>query len=968
MTPGISIIIPTYNSAAYIALAVESVLAQAYTPCELIVVDDGSTDDTEAVLAPYRDEIRYVKQENSGSAAARNQGLLLAQHEFVVFLDADDLMLPNKLRQQAAFLQLRPSLGYVSSGWQQIDEAGEILQSVEPWHAAPQLDLSAWLQYKPVQLGAILFRRIWLDRVGGLDATLRQSHDVDLMLRLSLAGCTGAWLYKPTIQYRQHQESTMHRNVATQADSVVALLDKFFNRPDLPESVRADQAKTYFYSLLWLSWHAAKNGDEATAVSSLTQSMTLAAKLYSLPAEHTVVEWLYHFVNWNRENGRAQQSLEPIWPIFQQAAPDVQAWPEIKRLAAWWQAEQPEAVRGAYTPFNLWRIFQSGLDWERSTTELTAELILDWWALIWLPYVQKRYDDAIRGWENFCNLDQFRLLYLVRVGLAAEPDAVNTTELSLLWHDALAHGLLVEANFDEPAFFAALPAIRQPRVSVIVPVYNGATHIVETVESVLAQTYTDLELIVVDDGSTDETAEFLRPYRGQLRLIQQKNQGVSAARNFGLKLALGEFILFLDGDDLLYPDKLEQQVAALESDHLLGAVHSGWRLVDEYGRPLRDITPWQQAPDLTLPGWLKWKPVFLGAMLFRRSWLQRIDGFRTDLHQAEDTDFLLRLSLAGCPMRWLQEITIDYRQHGAGVTQNGRQQASDMSKVLDDFYSNDALPKPIRLLEPTVRQYTLTWLVWQLYRTGYSDDIVPYLQQAITADEPHPATVLAQKWLVQFATYARDEGLILADLRELYPAMQTALQIEAAAWPAVERMLDWWLDHWQPLYQGQFGTLPDVQQIVHGAIHLEGAGHIRSSVEWVEWWLKVWRFFLPHENCGEGHEMAAFLDKTAPEVVDLVQGSILYAPERVEAWQIMVFWYRAQECGLIRPSDKHYVTSLYLTCFGQSLLGRQWRRARQGLWQAVRTSFQPHAPAAWREFIQLGIRYWRNGRQSEMVV
>lgn len=961
MTPGISIVIPAYNSAAYITQAIDSVLAQAYAPCQLIVVDDGSTDDTAAVLAPYNDKIEYLRQENSGSAAARNRGLLLAQHNYVLFLDADDVMLPNKLRQQAAYLQLHPTLGYVSSGWQQIDASGEILQTIEPWLAAPTLDLDDWLQYKPVQLGAILFRRIWLNRVGGLDPALRQAHDVDLMLRLSLAGCQGAWLYEPTIQYRQYATSTMHRNVATQAQSVVAVLDKLFARPDLPDRLREGRVKTYFYTLLWLGWHAAVNGDETTAVTTLSQNFTLAPPLYGLPPENTVVEWLFHFVNWERENGRTAPLSPAIWAIFRQAAPQVLVWLELERLGDWWAAPQPEAVRAAYTPFDLWRIFKSGLDWERSTTELTAELILSWWALVWRPYVAKQYDAAAAGWANFANLDQYRLLYLIRVGLAAEPEAVSTTALSLLWQDALAHGLLRETGFDEPALFAALPTLKRPHVSVIIPVFNGARHIAATVQSVLGQSYTDWELIVVDDGSTDGTAELLRPYRGQLRLIRQANQGVSAARNTGLRLALGEFVLFLDGDDLLHPDKLKRQVALLESDHLLGAVHSGWRLVDEYGRPLRPIRPWQQAPELDLPGWLKWKPVFLGAMLFRRSWLLRIEGFRTDLRQAEDTDFLLRLSLAGCPMRWLKRITVDYRQHGAGVTRNGRQQAQDLSRVMADFFSNQALPQAVKELAPSIQQYTNIWLVWQLFRTGYEDDIVPYLRRSQAA-ENHPPTVLAQTWLVQLATYGRAEGLPVTSLRALYPAMQAALQLEAAAWAVVERLLDWWLTHWEALHDGQLGNLYHVQQIVHGAIHLEEAGHIRSAVAWVEWWLKVWRTFLPHEDCGAGHEMAAFMDKTALEVVQLAKGSLVYAPHLVETWQIRVFWQEAQVCGLIRPSDKHLVTGLYLTFFGQALLGRQWRRAAQGLLWALRTSWPPRAWRAWGEFLQLGITYWRTGR------
>jgi glycosyltransferase involved in cell wall biosynthesis len=963
MIPGISIIIPTYNSAAYIAQAVDSVLAQQYAPCEIIVVDDGSTDETAAALAPCRDKIQYVRQANGGSAAARNHGLRLARHEFVLFLDADDLMLPNKLRQQAAYLQLHPAVGYVSSGWQQINAAGQVLQTVEPWQVAPHLDLDGWLQYKPVQLGAILFRRIWLDRVGGLDPALRQAHDVDLMLRLSLAGCTGGWLYKPTIQYRQHEASTMRRNVASQADSMMAVLAKLFAHPGLPERLRGDRTRSYFYTLLWLGWHAAIHGDEATAVATLTQNLELAPDLYNLPPEHTVVEWLFHFVNWERENGRAGPLSHTIWSVFQQAAPQVQAWPALQRLAEWWSAEQPAAVRTAYTPFDLWRIFRSGLDWERSLAELNAELILTWWGLVWLPYAQKRYEDAAAGWDYFGNLDPNCLLALVRVGLAAEPEAVNSTGLSLLWQDAVTRGLLLGPGFDEPAFFAALPDVRRPRVSVIVPVFNGARHIEATVKSVLAQTYDDVELIVVDDGSTDGTVAVLRPYRGLLRLIQQSNQGVSAARNHGLRLALGDLVLFLDGDDLLYPDKLQQQVAVLESDHLLGAVHSGWRLVDEYGRPVRAIRPWQQAPTLTLPDWLKWKPVFLGAMLFRRSWLQRIDGFRSDLRQAEDTDFLLRLALAGCPMRWLKRVTIDYRQHGAGVTRNGRQQAQDMRTVLADFFQNESLPDSVKSLAPSVQQHTLLWLVWQLHRTGYSDEIVPCLQQAVAVDA-HPPAILAQKWLVQLASYAREEGLPLTHLRDLYPAMHAALSLETSAWLAVEQMLNWWLAHWELLHEGQLGQLYAVQQVVHGALYLEEAGHIRSAVEWVAWWLKVWRFFLPHEACGEGHELAAFADKSVPELLNLAKASIVYAPNGVETWQIRLFWYRAQTAGLIHPSDKYQVVSLYLTYFGQALLGRQWRRARQGLFQAVRATFQPGGLRPWADFVRLGMRYWRNGRSG----
>jgi hypothetical protein len=78
------------------------------------------------------------------------------------------------------------------------------------------------------------------------------------------------------------------------------VLDKFFAHPDLPERLLAEQTKTYFYTLLWLGWHAMVNGDVPTAVSTLQQSRELAPMLYNLTPEHTVVEWLFHFVNWER--------------------------------------------------------------------------------------------------------------------------------------------------------------------------------------------------------------------------------------------------------------------------------------------------------------------------------------------------------------------------------------------------------------------------------------------------------------------------------------------------------------------------------------------------------------------------------------------------------------------------------------------------------------------------------------------
>ncbi|WP_143438568.1 glycosyltransferase family A protein, partial [Hydrocoleum sp. CS-953] len=160
-----------------------------------------------------------------------------------------------------------------------------------------------------------------------------------------------------------------------------------------------------------------------------------------------------------------------------------------------------------------------------------------------------------------------------------------------------------------------------PRVSVIIPVYNCDRYISQAIESILAQTYQSYEIIVIDDGSTDNTRLALQPYIEKIRYVYQENQGVSAARNHGIDLARGELIAFLDADDFFLPDKLTAQVGVFDAQPNLGIVHSGWRRVNQQGETIKDETPWNYVPKLDLEGWLRWKPIgTMGTLMFRRQW------------------------------------------------------------------------------------------------------------------------------------------------------------------------------------------------------------------------------------------------------------------------------------------------------------------------------------------------------------
>jgi glycosyltransferase involved in cell wall biosynthesis len=295
------------------------------------------------------------------------------------------------------------------------------------------------------------------------------------------------------------------------------------------------------------------------------------------------------------------------------------------------------------------------------------------------------------------------------------------------------------------------------RVSVIIPAYNCAEYLPEAIDSVLAQTNSNFEIIVVDDGSTDQTPEVLYHYKGQITSIRQPNQGVAVARNHGIQQAKGEWIAFLDADDIFLPDKLAAQLALADADPELGIIHSGWQRVDSQGQVLMTVEPWHQIPELSLESWLRWKPVLPSAMLFKRQWLEQIGGFDRRFPPAEDTELVLRLALLGCQAKWLPQVTVKYRQHDASAMHKGLPQAKSLAAVIDHFFAQPNLPERIRWLEKPTRYNTLVWIAWYLYYTGHPQEMSAYLQQAWPYSLYSP-TEMVVHWADSFTTFSKNWG------------------------------------------------------------------------------------------------------------------------------------------------------------------------------------------------------------------
>lgn len=194
-TPLVSVIIPTYNRAGLIGETIENVLQQTYRNIELIVVDDGSTDDTESVLKAYGSRIRWTAQKNAGPAAARNRGLGIAQGEIIAFQDSDDSWHPTKIERQVSLLQRGGDSVVCCLCNMTVELADRVVRSFENAPVYPPVEEGIWLNVTEVlATRCILFnqaaaiRRDVLTRIGGFDESFRLMEDVELALRLSLEG------------------------------------------------------------------------------------------------------------------------------------------------------------------------------------------------------------------------------------------------------------------------------------------------------------------------------------------------------------------------------------------------------------------------------------------------------------------------------------------------------------------------------------------------------------------------------------------------------------------------------------------------------------------------------------------------------------------------------------------------------------------------------------------------------------
>lgn len=237
----VSVIIPAYNVAPFIAETLDSLFAQTWRNFEVVVINDGSTDDTEERLTPYRDRIVYIKQENRGVMAARNAGLRAARGRYVALLDGDDLWEPKFLETLAGMLQADPNLSVAYPNavfFGSPNFAGRLHQDVFP--VAEPVTFDRVLRRECYIFGSLLIRREAMDDTGGFDELLegQGAEDFDLWLRMLQRGHRFKFTTEPLVKYRWRHNSLSNTGVGL-LSCVISVYEKFLASDLTTEDDRA---------------------------------------------------------------------------------------------------------------------------------------------------------------------------------------------------------------------------------------------------------------------------------------------------------------------------------------------------------------------------------------------------------------------------------------------------------------------------------------------------------------------------------------------------------------------------------------------------------------------------------------------------------------------------------------------------------------------------------------------------------
>lgn len=282
-----------------------------------------------------------------------------------------------------------------------------------------------------------------------------------------------------------------------------------------------------------------------------------------------------------------------------------------------------------------------------------------------------------------------------------------------------------------------------PRVSIIIPAYNYAHFLPQAIDSALRQSFSDYEVIVVDDGSTDDTPAVAARYAGRIRYHPQANRGLSGARNAGAQMSVGELLAFLDADDTWDKDKLARQVAVFDQNPQAGLVSHLMRLIDREGQVMPGQKP-QQAPGQNLAAAIECGTAPPSTFVVRKKVFEAIGGFDESLVAMEDLDFCLRL-LRQHALVHVPEVLGSYRIHGPSLSGRPEKIYPCYIRIYGKLFGDGQAPAVRTVVRRKLSRYGYLWAVHQLKNNAVTEGrahlrralaVCPWLGWSLEAASP----------------------------------------------------------------------------------------------------------------------------------------------------------------------------------------------------------------------------------------
>jgi glycosyltransferase involved in cell wall biosynthesis len=607
----VTVILPAYNHAQYVVEAMESVRAQTFTRWKLIVIDDGSTDDTWAVVQAYAERysdprIRLFTQANAGSHATLNRGLAMAQTPYLAILNSDDRYTPERLRRLVDVAQAAANEVFIVTGLRLIDGDGNLIPDVYWWNTMYSEILKRWRVAQSSGANPAAQTLLW----GNFTvSTSNFFMSRTLWQRL-----------RPFKRLRYVPDWEYALRVAMEQPRVFQFLDG-----EVLLEYRLHGRNTILGGAL-------RNHAEAYHVLRTFQKKWAAAG-HALP-EHAIdrLHYLARFIR--HEHARQQLERQKV------------GWLEQVNAL---QAELGSA-RGAAD------------EWQGQALQLQAMV---------------RGMEASRSWKLTAPLRMLvHVLRACKTGARAvvrkladrwrrvQPGGVRTAyDQWLKAESTLLQGLHARAS----VLINALP--RRPLISIVMPVHDAPPHFLQAaIDSVRGQWYDHWELCICDDASSrSDTRELLQTLQHQSDKIKVARRATAGhivhATNDAIALAQGEFVVFLDHDDMLAPQALLRLVQTINAPSAPDFIYSDEDKLDEQGRRCLPLFKPQWSPTL------QWAQNYVGhIMCVRRTWLERLGGLLEGSQGSQDHDLVLRLAAQGAKIEHIPEVLYHWRMHAASTS------------------------------------------------------------------------------------------------------------------------------------------------------------------------------------------------------------------------------------------------------------------------------------------------------------